>query len=313
MRILITGTSGFVGARLARRLAGLEAHIIYSLGRRASGLQGVMDLVVRNFSTDTLDEAIRPHSIDAIMHFAAAGVHPADRDASTLFEINTCLPARLVECACRAGARAIVIAGSSAEYRQAETAIALSESAALETVRAYGASKAAGSSLALAQGSALGIPAAVVRLFNLYGPGEAPHRLLPSLFTQLSVNRRVALSTGTQVRDFVHVDDACEGLWLALNALLERRMSTAAYNLASGTGCSVAEFARSTAAAMRVDPSLLDIGALPMRADDLPYVVGDGTLLRQIIDWVPQIALTEGIMDAVTEMQSTATRKMTQP
>ena len=302
MRIMLTGASGFLGARLARTLIARGVDEVLSLGRRASDVAGVRNLVTPDFSREALTRTLGDVRFDALFHLAAAGVHPADRDAATLFETNTCVPARLVAFTQRAGARAIVIAGSSAEYRQPASATPVLESDAMETERAYGASKAAGSMLALAQGAASGIPVAVLRMFNLYGPGEASHRLFRALHDGLGTGRRVPLSAGTQIRDFVQVDDACDGLLLALGTLLDGTMPSGAYNLASGIGCSVADFARMTARAMRADESLIDFGALPMRADDLPYLVGDATRLHRSTGWVPRRTLTLGLAQSLAEM-----------
>ena len=52
----------------------------------------------------------------------------------------------------------------------------------------------------------------LLRFFKVYGEGEAPHRLLPSLVAGLARRERVPLSEGTQVRDFIHVDDVVAGL-----------------------------------------------------------------------------------------------------
>lgn len=304
MNILLTGATGFVGARLATKLLAQGANTIVSIGRKPCKVLGVDDLVVTDFSRDALLEALVGREIDAVIHLAAAGVHPADRDPATLFDINVCLPARIVDVARKCGARGVLITGSSAEYRERECDRPIDEFASLETQRAYGGSKAAGSALALAQGVALGIPVVVLRMFNVYGPGEAPHRLLPSLVDGLSRGKRVPLSHGRQVRDFIHVDDACCGILSTMNGILERKVCSGAYNLSSGAGRSVAEFARITATVVNVDQRMLEFGAVPLRNDDLGYLVGDSTCLNGLTGWAPRIALEDGIAASVAEMLS---------
>ncbi len=254
-----------------------------------------------SLSPGDLDDVLGDEPFDAVIHLAAAGVHPGDRDASRLLETNALLPASIVAWAARHGIGAVVIAGSSAEYAADASGTPRREGDALEAVRAYGASKAAGSALALAQGEALHVPVAVLRLFNVYGPGEAPHRLLPSLAGPLRRGERVALSAGTQVRDFIHVDDACDALAVAARTLPRHRERSGVYNLATGHGHSVATFARFVAHALDAREDLLDFGALPMRPDDLPVLVGDPARLRQAFAWSASIAPDAGIRASLAD------------
>ena len=104
------------------------------------------------------------------------------------------------------------------------------------------------------------------------------------------------------MRDFVYVDDVCAGLIAALTALADGNMSTGAYNVATGVGHSVGDFARTVAHAANADPSLLQFGALPFRPDDLPYVVGSPTKLCDACGWRTNTLLADGICQALAEL-----------
>ncbi len=211
------------------------------------------------------------------------------------------LPAQIVQLAQRHGARAVIIAGSSAEYFPPQVDEKLSEIAPLEYRKLYGASKAAGGLLALATANQLNMPAANLRIFNAYGPGEARHRLLPSLVSQLERGQRVELSAGKQIRDFIHIDDVCSGLWETTLALLDGRMVTGSFNLCTGEGHSVEVFARGVADIMQVSQQLLAFGALPLRADDTPYLVGDPSALHAQTGWHSNFSFERGLRDAVEQ------------
>jgi nucleoside-diphosphate-sugar epimerase len=298
-RILITGGSGFIGTRLAHRLIAAGMHVT-NAGRKPSCVANVENILVPSLTIEALDAAL-PAAVrfDGVIHLAAAGVNPSDRDSEAIIGINAMLAPRIVSFAARRHAQAVIMVGSSAEYRASAASVPIEEDAPLETQKLYGASKAAGGILALASGALETIPTGVLRLFNVYGPGEAPHRLLPSLARGLCQREPAKLSPGTQVRDFIHVDDACAGLIAALNALGEQSMPSGAYNLSTGIECSVAEFARTAAAALNADPGLLQFGALAFRPDDLPYVVGNPGKLINACGWMPRIALEAGIRDAL--------------
>ncbi|CAN7246795.1 NAD-dependent epimerase/dehydratase family protein [Trinickia sp. LjRoot230] len=280
---------------------------VTNIGRRPCPVDGVDNRIVAALSIESMTEAIgKNNKFDGLIHLAASGVNPGSRDPLDLIEVNAALAPKIVMLAADLGCRAVVIAGSSAEYHAPQTDVPLVEDAPLEMQKLYGATKAAGSILALASGAAISLPVAIGRLFNVFGPGEAPHRLLPSLATNLRAGQPVRLSAGTQVRDFIYVDDACTGLIALAEALSEHRMPSGAYNLATGTGHSVAQFARTVASAIDADESLLQLGALPMRADDLPYVVGNPDRLKQACGWSAATTLIDGIRRTLDELERTS-------
>ncbi|WP_434130439.1 NAD-dependent epimerase/dehydratase family protein [Methylocaldum sp. GT1BB] len=303
MRILLTGASGFIGHRLVKLLISRGVSIV-SLGRRPCDIPHTESIVLPALEPERIEYAVHNCSFDAVIHLAAAGVHPSDRGSLSLMQINSLLPGVMVSVAAKTGAKAIILAGSSAEYRSPHIAAPLMEESPLETGKLYGASKAAGGMLALAQGAVHDIPVGVVRLFNVYGPGEAPHRLLPSLLRNLTANQPVELSAGTQIRDFVYIDDACSGLISTLEAVIEKRLASGAYNLATGVGHTVSDFSRTVARVLKADESLLKFGALPLRPDDLPYVVGDSSILKNVCGWCPKYNMEDGIGATIKELRS---------
>lgn len=276
---------------------------VTNAGRHPCKIPGVSNLLVPALTIEHLGAVLPARShFDGMIHLAAAGVNPGDRDRHAIFDVNATLAPQIVSLAAALGVKAVVMVGSSAEYSAAREAQPLTEDAPLETQKIYGASKAAGGILALASGAGEALPVGVLRLFNVFGPGEAAHRLLPALARSLANEQPVRLSPGTQIRDFVHVDDVCAGLIAALRALSDGRMVSGAYNLATGNGVAVGEFARTVAASMNADPALLQFGALPFRPDDLHYVVGNPSRLRAACGWSPRISLVAGIANTLAEL-----------
>ncbi|WP_228874871.1 NAD-dependent epimerase/dehydratase family protein [Paraburkholderia saeva] len=298
--MLLTGGAGFIGANLARILVG-SGYEVVTLGRRRCTVEGVVNVEASRLDATAFQHAMSDHRFELVFHLAAAGVHPADRDRDELIRVNAILPAEMVAAASANGVGAVVSMGSSAEYA-AQAVAMLSEDMALETQKVYGASKAAGSLLALATAADVRLPFAVLRAFNVYGPGEAEHRLLPSLASKLARDEAVKLSAGTQVRDFLYVDDACRGLIASALALRDGRMNGGAYNLSTGVGTSVGDFARTVARHMGADESLLHFGALPLRPDDLPVVVGDPSRVQRETGWRTSYSLDQGVDAALSRL-----------
>ena len=155
---------------------------------------------------------------------------------------------------------------------------------------------------AIAQGD--GTAFRLLRLFKVYGAGEAPHRLLPALASGLARRQHVAISAGTQVLDFVCIDDVVEAM-LRADAHCREKGGIATWNVATGRPHSVREFAEQVAAAMNADASLLGFGAIAMRKDDEPWLVGSPDLLRAELGWQPMVGLDEGVRTAVAALRKT--------
>jgi GDP-4-dehydro-6-deoxy-D-mannose reductase len=300
MTILITGASGFIGQRLLGHLkaAGTTAA---GMGRGIPRITSSAWITVPDYTLTSLLAATQGMTFDAVVHLAAAGVHPADRDPTTLVEGNTIAPAAIVQLAHARSARAVIVGGSSAEYAPSNERV-LGENALLESTALYGATKAAGGLVSLAVAASLGLPCAVLRFFNVFGAGEAPHRLLPSLFRSLREDNPVDLSPGTQVRDFIHVDDVCHAVTEVLGALVSGRLIPGAYNVATATGHSVRDFAEAVADAMGRDRALLRFGALPMRPDDRPSIIGDVSRLRSATGWAPSSSFHDAVVRSVNAL-----------
>jgi nucleoside-diphosphate-sugar epimerase len=119
------------------------------------------------------------------------------------------------------------------------------------------------------------VQVAWARLFHLFGPGEHPDRLVPSVARALIGGREARVASGRPVRDFAStrfVGDA-----LAALALSE---VTGPVNVASGEARAIAELVRWIGAVLG-RPGLVSLGALPDRAGEVPFMVADVTRLRR--------------------------------
>lgn len=298
--VLITGGTGFIGRRLSRCLHKGGYQILHLVRAAGNQISTYPSIVARDFSREGIKAALSPISIDATIHLAAAGVHPGDRDPVRMFDVNVVATQAIIEASASAGAKVFLHAGSSAEYADM-AASPLNSGSPLQSRRLYGASKAASTLAAAALAPAMGMSCLVLRLYNVYGPGEAEHRLLPSLVSRLRAGEEVALSAGTQERDFVHVDDVCGAFSRALE--FAPRNSGVILDVCTGTSTTVRAFAEMVADEVGASRRLLRFGALELRPDDLAKVVGDPTAMLEILEFRAQTTVSSGVRAAVQEMQ----------
>jgi nucleoside-diphosphate-sugar epimerase len=298
---LVTGASGFIGGHLVDRLLA-EGAAVTLLVRPDTSLSERWRDRVRTVSCDDWSEpalrrALPSPNCETVFHLAAYGVRPSHRDVETMLRINAELPATLVRLCRQWGAR-LVISGTFSEYMRPASNEPLTELSPLEPYKLYGSSKAAGGLIASAIARDAGVGLRILRLFKVYGAGEAPHRLLPDLVTGLNQKKRVAISSGTQILDFVYIDDVIEAL-LRADGHIRDHGDVASWNVSTGRGHSVRHFAQVVARAMNADGNLLGFGEIAMRKDDEPWLVGDPRLMQVELGWHPQIDLETGVKAAV--------------
>lgn len=300
-KILVAGGTGFIGRRLVAKLLAAGANVTILHRGRSPLPAECQSLVVPNWTQADLASALTGLHFDGVFNLAAYGVMPAERDPETMSRINVAGADQFLRHAIAMDSKFFIHAGSSAEYRERAGTEPLLETDPLERVKLYGASKAAATEALLAAAHAAGFPLIVGRLFGVYGAGEAPHRLLPSLVAKLNRGERVPLSEGHQVRDFVHVDDAAEG-FVALASAARTSNSPAVVNLCSGEGVSVRDFARHVARAMAVPETLLGFGDLALRPDDVMHLIGSTAALQSLCNWRPRLSIDAGISEAVAKL-----------
>jgi nucleoside-diphosphate-sugar epimerase len=266
--LLVTGAGGFVGAAVARLAVARGLDVVAAVGpqSRLDRLAPVARevAVVRADITDeaALAAAVASARPDACVHLAAAGAVVREDDVDLLLATNALAPARLARALADAGCARLVTAGSSSEY--GTVAGAMDEAAACDPDDPYGVAKLAGGLLARVVARQHGLESAHLRLFSVYGPGEDPRRLVPTVVANLLARRPVALTPGEQVRDFVYVDDVAEAL---VDAALRPGIDGLTANLGTGVQTTVRDLCLKVAA-LTGGHELLRFGVVPYRTDE---------------------------------------------
>jgi nucleoside-diphosphate-sugar epimerase len=296
-RVLVSGASGLIGSRALAPLRerGFDVHAV---ARRppAGDSEGVSW-----HRADLLDASERRAVVAAVgashlLHLAWYA-EPGAFWTATENAAWTSATIALAEEFAAAGGRRAVMAGTCAEYDWTATSgaarHALREDAPRAPATLYGVCKDATRRVVASLAEPLGLATAWGRIFFLYGPGEDERRLVASVARGLVAGERVATSAGTQVRDFLHVDDVAG----AFAALVDSDV-TGPVNVASGNGVTVRDVVE-TLARLTGRADLLDAGALPMRPGDPESLVADVGRLRDEVGWTPRVGLEDGLRETV--------------
>jgi UDP-glucose 4-epimerase len=234
--ILVTGGAGFIGTAVARTLLerGTEvtvADIRPFTDPRAHSVTGDLR------HPETLDRAMA-RRVTTIIHLAAeTSVLASMSRPVEVYETNVALTLSLLE-RCRAeGVARFVLASTNAVVGDAGNAV-IDEESPLRPLTPYGATKAAAEMLVSAYSGSYGLIGSAVRLTNVYGPGmQQKDSLVARLMRACRDRGSVSIyGDGNQVRDYLYIDDAVQGLLLPLEADLVGPLT-----IGSGTSISVNE------------------------------------------------------------------------
>lgn len=300
MVVLVTGGTGFIGRRLLalglrdRRKVVLSRRAPESFSRgRAEGPRR-RDSSVRFVRCDLRDfkgvgAVFRRHPVDVVVHLASAGV--AEGEGGEIWETNVLGTLNLLEAAAGRGVSRFIHIGSYFE-RFGPAIAAETPRGALR--RAYAATKAAQAALVAEFDARRGLPALILRLFSVYGPGEPEGRLFPALLKAAIRGEGVDLSPGGRKRDYVFVDDVVRAIDRAVRA--PRFPRGRALDIARGEALSVREVVgllrRKPYAARGFAPRF---GRRPYDAADVPRAAGSPEEARRFLRWEARVTVSQGL------------------
>ena len=245
--------------------------------------------------TRDLADAIRRFRPSVVLNLAAAGVTsavtPDQLEAGNSGVVNA-----IMDSAVDSGVELVVHAGTWSQYGPIVSVDPLAEDHPQHSATPYGLAKARAETIGLSRSASSGTRFLSLRLFNVYGPGEARHRLIPTIASHLGKGERVPLTEGHQIRDFVYVDDVVSAFKATLRTGIP---DSGVFNIATGVGTAVREMAQLAARCMSVEDDRLAFGALDSRVDEPSVVIGDSTRFRTAFGWTPKFPVTSGVCDTV--------------
>jgi len=277
MKILVTGSSGFIGSRFIEMYK--DVHEIVGYER---------DIVTG------LDWYITHNEIDAVIHLAGvAGIPPDRQNAVEHYNVNFMATVKLLELCAKAGIKKFVFISSSSVYGNAnrptdETACSSSP------LCHYAASKKAGELACHTYCHMYGMEIACLRLFTVYGPGQRTQMAIP-LFTrlidegkELSIYYAETPSAYTGKRDYVYVNDVVD----SIEASIRINKGINIYNIGSGQSYDNYDIARMIGEAMGKE--------FKYEYFKLPIGYAEGTLAdiskaKAMLGYSPKVDIKEGI------------------
>ena len=300
-KVLLTGAGGFVGAELVRELLrrGAEVHAVVRRGSKLRRLEEILERLSIHEADVTDREALRRifDSIHPIYVFHAAVERASDSTEARRSTLRTNVEGtlNLLEAAVFAGSvRGLVHLGGSLEYGVKSEP--MKESDCLEPSTFYGATKAASTLVAQQFAREHALPLVLLRLFSVYGYGEAASRLIPTAIIAALEDRPLDLTAPGYRRDLIFVSDAVDASLRAAQAA--RVAAGEILNVGTGRQWSNEEVVELIQEIVG-RPVRVRAGAYPARRSDASHWVADTRKAARLLGWEPRHTLREGLQKTV--------------
>jgi dTDP-glucose 4,6-dehydratase len=308
MKLLVTGGAGFIGSHYVRTLLGgawgLEEpdrlimldKFTYA-GNEANLAPVAEDPRLQVVAGDILDRELVDKlmgEVDAVVHFAAEShVDRSILGARDFVMTNVVGTQTLLDSALAVGIDKFVHVSTDEVYGSIPEG-SWDENEPLLPNSPYSASKASSDLLARAYHRTHGVPVSITRCSNNYGPYQFPEKVIPLFVTNLIDGKNVPLyGEGTNVRDWLHVDDHCRGIHLVLT---QGRIGET-YNIGGGT-----ELTNKELTGLLLEATGSGWERVERVADrlghDLRYSV-DISKITAELGYTPQVPFEQGLADTV--------------
>ena len=308
--VMITGGAGFIGSNLARQLVELGADVLLvdslipDYGGNLFNLRGIEDRVRVNIADvrqeSTMSYLVR--HVDVIFNLAGQVSHiDSMRDPYTDLEINCRSQLSILEACRRRNPKVkVVFAGTRQVYGRPDV-LPVTERHLVRPTDVNGINKVAGEYYHLVYSHVFGVRACSLRLTNIYGPRQLVRHNRQGFigwFIRLAVeDREIEIyGDGSQLRDFVFVDDAADA-FLRAGAL--DACNGEVFNVGGSEPVSHRDLVHlllEVAGTGRV--SYVDWPA-DKRAIDIGSFYADSTKFREATLWQPRVGLREGLARTV--------------
>lgn len=304
MRLLVTGGAGFIGSNYVRAvlggrypsMAGAQVTVLDKL-TYSGNIENLRELrddprltFVQGDICDAalVNEVMPGHS--AVVHFAAESHVDRSILGATPFVTTNVLGTQILLDAARVAGVDRFLHVSTDEVYGSIAEGQWTEEWPLHPNSPYSAAKAGSDLLVLAAGRTHGMDVVVTRCSNNYGPYQFPEKVIPLFVTNLLDGRKVPLyGDGGNIRDWLHVDDHCQGIQL----VLDKGRTGEVYHIGGGTELTNRELTERLLAACGADWSSVE-QVTDRKGHDRRYSLSIAKISEEL-GYRPQVSLDAGL------------------
>ncbi len=302
--VVVTGAGGFIGSHLVEQLHAAGAHVRAMLRYTSRGQRGCLDLLpeplladvaitmgdVRDF--DAVREVMR--GADAVFHLAALiGIPYSYEHPQEVIDTNIGGTSNVLLAAKELGTLERVILTSTSEVYGSALRVPMDEEHPLQAQSPYSATKIAGDALGLSFSRSFGLPVAIVRPFNAYGPRQSARAVIPTIITQAVAGQPLRLGTLDTTRDFTYVADTARAFMAvaAADAALGEVV-----NAGSGSEVSIREIVGKVGEIVGRELAVEgDAQRMRPARSEVSRLLSDSSKAARLAGWSAEVSLDDGL------------------
>jgi len=282
MKILITGHSGFIGSYLQKKLEKTEHELI---------------LVDIANGTNICDwqQVKQYEGMDVIVHLANLSFVPASYEQPKRFyETNYLSTLNMLELCRLNNAKMVFFSSYIYGHPQYQP---IDENHPTQAFNPYAQTKVICESLCEGYNRDFKVPITIFRPFNIYGTGQNPDFLIPSIIQQAKTGK-IVIKDDRPKRDYIHVEDIVDAIITAIETENADK-SIQKYNLGSGLSYSVKEIVDMVRGLF--DTEIEYICTHEIRPNDVMDTIADISKIQNELHWKPSVSILEGLTKMVSE------------
>ena len=281
MKILITGYTGFIGKYLTNRLKVLNYDL--ELFDLSNGINICNWNEVKDYK-----------GIDIIIHLANLSFIPASYENPKMFyEVNYLGTLNMLELCRLNNARMIYFSSYMYGHPLYQP---IDEKHPIEAYNPYSQTKVICESLCEGYSRDFKVPVTIFRPFNIYGKGQNPNFLIPTIINQAKQGK-IVIKDERPKRDYIHVTDIVEAVVLSIQTSNKTELQI--FNLGSGKSHSVKELIDTVRNFTKIEIEYLCTNE--QRHNAVLDTVADVSKIKSVLNWTPIVSLKEGLIEMFEE------------
>jgi len=310
MKVLVTGSEGFIGSHLTELLVekGFEvkAFVRYNFKNdwgwlEESKYKNDIEIYtgdVRDF--DSVYDAMK--DVDVVFHLAALiGIPYSYISPLAYIKTNTEGTYNVLESGRKLNLKRIIITSTSEIYGTAQY-VPIDEKHPYNPQSPYAASKAAADHLALSYYRSFGTPVTIIRPFNTYGPRQSARAVIPTIISQiLAGKKQIKLGNLSPTRDLNYVKDIANGF---ITVGLHEDTIGDVYNLGTGQEISIGDLAEKIIELTGKEVEIIeDTQRIRPEKSEVERLLSNAEKAKKTTGWEPKYMLEEGLKETIDWIQ----------